>query len=101
MEEGDVFHYAGLEIRVLSTPGHSEGSVCFLLPDMLLTGDTLFAASCGRTDLTGGSTVSMHESLRRLYKLDFHGPVYCGHGIATELDREREYNPYMKRAVAE
>lgn len=100
LSDGEILELAGLRLQVLHTPGHTPGSVCLLTEEALFAGDTLFAASCGRTDLPGGSWSQMRASLARLGGLDFHGPVYCGHGEPTDLDRERRYNPYLRGAMA-
>ncbi len=93
--EGDRLHLAGLDICVLHTPGHTPGSVCLLTEDALFSGDTLFAGSCGRTDLPGGDWNTIRASLARLAALEGDFRVYPGHGNATSLAYERRYNPYM------
>ena len=93
--EGDTVTLGGMTFRVLSTPGHSQGSVCLLTGEALFTGDTLFNGGCGRTDFPGGSWSQMRQSLGRLAALDFEGPVYPGHGPATTLSMERAMNPYF------
>lgn len=80
---------------VLHTPGHTSGSVCFLTEDILLSGDTLFRNSIGRTDL-GGNPAQMKESLRKLKALPCNYQVYTGHDFSTTLDDERMSNPYMR-----
>jgi len=94
--EGDTLSLAGLSIRVLHTPGHTPGSVCLLCDDMMLSGDTLFAGSCGRTDLPGGSWTTIAQSLKRLAKLEGNYRVFPGHAEPTTLDAEKNYNPYMQ-----
>ena len=94
--EGDELHLAGLTIRVLHTPGHTPGSVCLLCEDALFAGDTLFARSCGRTDLAGGDAEAMGRSLKRLAALEGEYRVLPGHNKATLLSLEREYNPFMR-----
>ena len=98
--EGDVLELSGLTIRVLHTPGHTPGSVCLLVDDTLYTGDTLFARSCGRTDLPGGDSQVILTSLRRLNDLEGEYTVCPGHSGSTTLSLEREYNPFMKQARA-
>lgn len=79
LSEGQVLSYAGIELTVLHTPGHTRGCVCFKTGDDLFTGDTLFDGDYGRTDLPGGSEEQMRASLRRL--LSLHGVrFYPGHG---------------------
>ena len=95
VEDGDTITVGDLRFRVLYTPGHTEGSVCFLLGDNIFSGDTLFQGSCGRTDLTTGDWATILRSLQRLRNLpgDYH--VYPGHGPATTLEIERRTNPYL------
>lgn len=94
--EGDKIQAAGLCFIVLCTPGHTPGSVCFLCEDHLFSGDTLFAGSCGRTDLPGGDLRAMRLSLRRLAVLDRPVTIYPGHGPTTTLRQERLSNPYLR-----
>ena len=95
--EGDVLELAGLTIRVMHTPGHTEGSVCLMVDDVIFSGDTLFCHSCGRTDLPGGNPDAMQRSLARLKALEGDYRVLPGHNRATTLAIEREYNPFMKK----
>jgi glyoxylase-like metal-dependent hydrolase (beta-lactamase superfamily II) len=92
---GDVLRLAGLEIQVMSTPGHSPGGVCYIVEWNIFSGDTLFQGSIGRTDFSGGSPDDMRMSLKRLRELDGDYTVYPGHGPATRLEAERRANPYM------
>ncbi len=92
---------AGEEIIVHSTPGHSPGSVTLEWDDMLFTGDTLFALSCGRVDFVGGSWDEMKQSLGTLANLDGDRRIFPGHGEDSSLSRERRENPYMREAVRE
>ncbi len=101
LADGQVLDIDGLRFTVLHTPGHTPGSVCFLCGDAIFAGDTLFAGSCGRTDLPGGSWKDMAASLRRLAALDGDFTVYPGHGEPTTLDAEREGNPYIEMALRE
>ncbi len=96
-DEGDMVELGGLKIDVLRTPGHTPGSVTLRVEDVLLTGDTLFCGSCGRTDFPGGSYADMQRSLKRLADLPGDYRVYPGHEGSTTLDYERKYNPFMQR----
>ena len=98
-DEGDTLTMDGVVFRVLHTPGHTPGSVCLLAGDVLLSGDTLFAGSCGRTDFPGGSWSQMMDSLTRLSKLEGDLRVLPGHMEDSTLERERKHNPYMKEAI--
>lgn len=94
--EGDVLKLAGTSFRVLQTPGHTPGSVCLVAEDSMFSGDTLFAGSCGRTDLPGGDWAVIRKSLLRLAAMDRDYKVYPGHGEATTLFSEKKYNPYLR-----
>lgn len=95
-EDGEGIHAGGLTFTVFATPGHTCGSVCYLCGDVLFSGDTLFSGSCGRTDLPGGDWDTIQTSLARLAQLEGDFTVYPGHGGATTLNRERNFNPYMR-----
>ncbi len=94
--EGDTLSLAGLTVTVLHTPGHTPGSVCLVVGDAMFSGDTLFAGSCGRTDLPGGDWKTIQNSLGRLAALEGNFWVLPGHGESTTLAEEKKYNPYMK-----
>ncbi len=84
---------------VLHTPGHTQGSVClhFAPLKMLIAGDTLFAGSIGRTDLPGGNSGQIIESIRsRLLALPDETKVLPGHGLATTIGQERNGNPFLR-----
>lgn len=85
--------------EVIHTPGHTEGSVCYLFGDMLFTGDTLFKGGMGRTDFRGGDVNKMMASLRLLYSMPGDYGVYPGHDRETTLSDERLTNVYMRKAV--
>ena len=94
--EGTVLELAGLKLKVLHTPGHTQGSVCLLCEDALFAGDTLFQGSCGRTDLPGGNWAQILSSLRRLKELPDETKVFSGHGPSTTIGDEKQWNPYMR-----
>lgn len=98
-DEGDTISMDSITFHVLSTPGHTPGSVCLVAGTLLLSGDTLFAGSCGRTDFPGGSWQQMLASLKKLAQLEGDYTVLPGHGGATTLQTERDTNPYMKEAL--
>lgn len=81
----------GIRFRVLHTPGHTQGSVCYYDEEngILFSGDTLFCAGFGRMDLYGGSPVQMRTSLRSLFALPEATQVYCGHGPMTSIRSEK------------
>ena len=99
--EGDKLPLGNLTVKVLHTPGHSPGSVVLQVEDVLFCGDTLFAGSCGRCDLRGGSFPQMLQSLKRLYELPGNYHVLPGHDTLSTLDREREGNIYMMQAMTQ
>lgn len=83
------------KLKVIQTPGHTKGSVCFLLDDILFSGDTLFKDSIGRTDLPGGSMIDIRKSiLYLLNKLSNNVKIYPGHGDNTTIMYEKENNEY-------
>ncbi|HLC16780.1 MAG TPA: MBL fold metallo-hydrolase [Thermodesulfovibrionia bacterium] len=92
IEEGDEIKAGALEFRVLHTPGHTHGSSCFYGMGVLFSGDTLFRDSIGRTDLPGGDMLAMGDSFRKLMELPLDTVVYCGHGPATTIGREKKEN---------
>ena len=94
--EGDTLPLGSLTIRVLETPGHSRGSVVLQVENVLFTGDTLFAGSCGRTDFSGSDPRAMYHSLRRLAALPGDYFVLSGHGGVSTWDKERRSNPYIR-----
>ena len=98
-DEGDTLTLGSLIIHVLSTPGHSRGSVCLVVENAILAGDTLFYGSCGRTDFPGGDYKEMLLSLARLARLEGNYTVYPGHDRSTDLDHERRMNPYMRQGL--
>ena len=98
-DDGDVVSAAGIDFSILSTPGHTPGSVVIRAEDALFTGDTLFRGSCGRTDLDGGSMEDMLQSLRKICSLEGDYEVYPGHMDCSSLIRERSFNYYCRAAM--
>lgn len=97
LADGDAVRIGGHEGRVLHTPGHTPGGVCFLFDGVVIVGDTLFAGSIGRSDLPGGSHEQLVESIReRLLPLGDRVRVLPGHGPATTLGDERRHNPFLR-----
>ena len=98
--EGDELTIDELTFRVYHTPGHTPGSVCLQCGGLLFSGDTLFAGSCGRTDLPGGSMAQMQKSLSRLAALPLadETQVLPGHEAFSTLGRERRGNPCLNGA---
>ena len=97
LEEGQELTLAGFSLQVLHTPGHTEGSCCYYFPqeDVLISGDTLFEGSVGRTDFPTSSGGDMMRSLHRLLEeLPEETRVFPGHGGETTIGYEKRYNPF-------
>jgi hydroxyacylglutathione hydrolase len=96
ISDGDVIEAAGLSLAVIATPGHTRGSVVFLVDGVALTGDTLFRRGVGRTDLPGGDGEQLITSIKtRLLPLPDETPVLPGHGGASTIGEERRENPFL------
>lgn len=98
LKDGDVIELAGLTLQVLYTPGHTPGGCCFYseADGVLISGDTLFCASVGRTDFPGGSMSTLIRSIReKLLVLPDETKVYPGHSEMTTIGQERKWNPYL------
>jgi len=96
LKDNQELTLAGMNFKVLHTPGHTEGSCCYYFPEdsTLIAGDTLFFESYGRTDLSTGSDSSMQHSLHDiLFKLPPETAVYPGHGEPTTIEHELQFNP--------
>lgn len=94
--DGDTITLGESIIKVISTPGHTKGGLCYICDDKIFTGDTLFFCSCGRTDFPGGSSAEILKSLKKIADLKGNLKVYPGHDRVSTLDFERANNPYMK-----
>jgi glyoxylase-like metal-dependent hydrolase (beta-lactamase superfamily II) len=97
--DGDVIDAAGFTIKVVHTPGHTTGGVCYVLDEerMIFAGDTLFRLSVGRSDLPGGDSKVLFDAIKdRLFSLEGDYTVYPGHMRHTTLQFEREHNPFMR-----
>lgn len=102
--DGEMVTAAGITMKVLSTPGHTEGSCCYYITaeesgsdPILLSGDTLFEESIGRTDFPTGSMRQLAESVRtKLYVLPENTQVYTGHGGSTTIGHEKMYNYFVR-----
>ncbi len=97
LDDGQQWTDAGLTYKIIATPGHSAGSVCFYFPDeqVLFAGDTLFQGSVGRTDVPGGDMLILEQSLKKIACLPGKTRIFPGHGPATTLDTELQSNPYL------
>lgn len=98
LRDGAVFELGGIEFKLISTPGHTAGSCCYYVEEasMLISGDTLFQQSVGRSDLPTGSGRALIESIEnKLMVLPDETTVYPGHGEATTISDEKKYNPFL------
>lgn len=98
VKDGQELCLAGMNFRVIATPGHTAGGCCYFFPEagILLAGDTLFAESVGRTDFPTGSMGTLVRSIKdRLFTLPDETKVYPGHGERTTVGHEKEYNPFL------
>lgn len=98
VKDGEEISEAGITCRLLATPGHTSGSCCYYFePDkLLISGDTLFQESVGRTDLPTGSMSALVRSVKeKLFPLPDEVKVYPGHGEATTIGHEKKYNPFL------
>ena len=96
LNDNDSFMLGETEILYIQTPGHTSGGGCFIFDDTLISGDTLFCESYGRTDLPTGSNSDMYNSILRLKNLSGDYRVIPGHGQLSTLEHERKYNPLMR-----
>lgn len=96
VNENKVITFGDYEIKTIHTPGHTLGSVCFLVEDKLFTGDTIFYETVGRTDLSGGSFIDLKNNIRnKIFTLDENTEIYPGHGRATTVGYEKVNNKFM------
>jgi glyoxylase-like metal-dependent hydrolase (beta-lactamase superfamily II) len=97
LKDGDEIDFHGNKIKVIHTPGHTEGGVCYLFDNTLVSGDTLFLNSIGRFDFPLGSFEDEINSIKnKLMCLSDDIKVYPGHGFSTSIGRERKENPYLQ-----
>ena len=83
--DGQVISIGNEQLRVIHTPGHTQGSVCFVCDEFMITGDTLFADTIGRCDLWGGNELQMRDSLKKLRTFDQKLKIFAGHGAPASL----------------
>ena len=97
LEEGELISFGSDRLRVMATPGHAQGSVCYFHAETpaLFSGDTLFCQSVGRCDLPGGDSRLLTQSLRKIAQLPEQTRIYPGHGETTDLYFELHNNPYL------
>jgi len=95
LHDGESLKLGDLRIKVMHTAGHTIGSVCFIVDDVIFSGDTIFRESCGRVDLPTGNSVHLARSLEKIVSLEGDYKIYSGHGNPTTLSYERRNNPYL------
>ena len=96
LKEGQKLELSDISFEVIHTPGHTPGSICLKTPSYILTGDTLFKASIGRTDIPGGDAEQLIRSIKeRLLPLDKGLIIYPGHGPQSTLAEEIDSNPFL------
>ncbi len=98
--QGQDIKCGKLNFAVLETPGHTEGSVCYICADCLFSGDTLFCGGVGRTDMPGGDSELLASSLKKLARLPLDYTVLPGHDEQTTLSREKQYNSWLRGGEA-
>lgn len=97
VKDGDELRVGNMNIKVIATPGHTQGGVCYLVDGNLFSGDTLFMESIGRTDLFGGNFKQLSESIKnKLFKLDDNTKVFPGHGETTTIGHEKKFNELVR-----
>lgn len=96
VKDNDTLKVGDLKLKFIHTPGHTPGGMCIKVQNHMLTGDTLFAGSIGRTDFYGGDFKKMEKSLKKLVKHDGDTIVYPGHGPNSTLKTEKTTNPFMR-----
>lgn len=101
VRDNDILMLGTCEIRVIETPGHTMGSVCYVIGDNIFTGDTIMRGSIGRTDFPTSSFSDMKKSLLKLANIRGDYKLFCGHGDRSLLSFERENNPFIKQVKDE
>ncbi|MDR3295195.1 MAG: MBL fold metallo-hydrolase [Clostridiales Family XIII bacterium] len=97
LKDGDALQAGTIDLQILETPGHTPGGICILAENDLFSGDTLFQASIGRTDLPGGSLESLLDSIRaKLFTLPDTVEVHPGHMGSTSIGAEKKHNPFLR-----
>ena len=92
-----ILKFDSFSAKIINTPGHTNGSICILINNMLFTGDTLFNNGVGRTDLPTGNVIKLNESIKKILKMNRELVVYPGHGESTTIDYELKNNYYYQQ----
>lgn len=105
LKDNDEIKLGKIKIKVIHTPGHSPGAICLLFESKLITGDTMFVNAIGRTDLPGGDSIKLFESLQKIKKLNDSVEIYPGHDYGeipfSTIGNEKKTNPYFKCSTKE
>ena len=96
LKDGDKIMLGESELTFIHTPGHTAGSGCYLVDDLMFSGDTIFCESIGRTDFETSDPRAMMQSVDRVKSLDIDYNIFPGHGMFSTLEHERKYNPFMQ-----
>ncbi|KNF08701.1 beta-lactamase domain protein [Gottschalkia purinilytica] len=96
LEDGDIIEFGKIKVEVIHTPGHTQGCICLKIDKDILTGDTLFKGSVGRTDLYGSSNDIINSIKTKLLKYEGNTLIHPGHGISTTIGEEKLTNPFLR-----
>ncbi len=96
LNDNQIFYVGDIEIKVIKTSGHTLGGVCYLVDNILFSGDTLFFESIGRTDFPNGDFSALSASIKKLYTLPNDTVVLSGHGPKTTISHEKQFNPFVR-----
>ena len=97
VDEGDTINLGSETIKIIATPGHTKGSICFIIKDQVLCGDLIFNQSVGRTDLYGGDSATLLNSIyTKILPMPDNTILYPGHGNKTTIKSEKKGNPFLK-----
>lgn len=96
LSDGDEINLGDLKFEIIHTPGHTKGGICIKVGNIMMTGDTLFNSSIGRTDFPGGSFEEIIKSIKeKVFKYDDDTILYPGHMSSSTIKREKQYNPFV------
>jgi len=98
INDNDILSFGDIKLKVIHTPGHTEGGVCYVDEEnkLIFTGDTLFRGNVGRTDLPGGSSEQLFDTIRtKIITLPLDFQIFSGHGPSTTVEKEIQSNPYI------
>ncbi len=97
LKDGDIIELGDLKLEIIHTPGHTRGGICIKVENIMMTGDTLFNSSIGRTDFPGGSFDDIITSIReKIFKYDDETIVYPGHNSPSTIKLEKMGNPFLR-----